>query len=119
MGIEAAAQRWLDRWREPHPGPHLHGLGGCMRVQEAVDFGEGPGLPGVLLERLLQGPHGDAMGGGGQLHPRIGPAGPGNSPSVSSCVSVMVVGVRSMPFIPAASRARVPVPAGGRTAWCG
>jgi hypothetical protein len=61
------ARCWPDRWRVAQACPHLYRELGRWRLQQAVDGGVGLGLLGVLLQRLLQRVHEQALRRGGQL----------------------------------------------------
>jgi hypothetical protein len=74
MCPHAPARRRPDRWRVAQAGPHLHRELRRRRVQQAVDGGVGFGLLGVLLQRLLQRVHGQALRRGGQLGAGVGAA---------------------------------------------
>ena len=63
------------RHGEADPGPHLHRLRRLGRLQQAVDVRVGARHFGVLLQRLLQRLHDDALGRGRELDAGIGAAG--------------------------------------------
>jgi hypothetical protein len=74
MRPHTPARCWPDRWRVAQARPHLHRELRRRCVQQAVDGGVGLGLLGVLLQRLLQRVHGQALRRGGQLGAGVGAA---------------------------------------------